>query len=143
MAKLTYQQREALAEEYFVNFGFQQKETAEFVGVTEATISKWAIKGKWKQKRQKFLASPSKVKELLFDQLEIIAKGDKPTIDSDSLSKVFKVIEGLGSRTAVPVVMSVLKEFDNWMSAQEPAKAIEFLEWHKKFILHKAAQDDQ
>ena len=139
MKKLSYKKREALAEEYFVVNQMNGKDIAEAVEVSEQTITKWRANGNWEDKRKKFLSSPTKVRELLYDQLEKIANGDKATIDADSLAKIYKVITGISSVTSVPVTMSVLKEFDNWMSDQEPEVAILFLEWHKKFIIYKAS----
>jgi len=139
MKKLSYKKRESLAEEYFVVNQMNGKEIAEAVEVSEQTITKWRTKGNWDDKRKKFLSSPTKVRELLYDQLELVASGEKATIDSDSLAKIYKVITGISSVTSVPVTMSVLKEFDNWMADQEPEVAVMFLDWHKKFIVYKAS----
>ena len=75
-------------------------------------------------------------------ELKSIATGEGSTIDADALAKVSKVIESLSSRTSVQVIFSVLKEFDNWMSDQEPKMAIAFLEWHRRFLQHRINQEE-
>lgn len=139
--KLNLKQKRDLAEEYFVQLGHTGKECALKVDVTEATISKWRTKYDWDNARKRFISSPSKIKDLLMSQLELVANGEKAQIDADSLSKIFKVIDALGGKTAVPVVLSVFKEFDNFVAEQDPVAAVQFTEWHKKFIIYKASLD--
>ena len=75
----------------------------------------------------------------MVEQLEKIAKGEKATIDADALAKISKVLETVSGKISVQVVLSVFKEFDNWMASQDPEMAVKFLEWHKQFILYKAS----
>ena len=51
-------------------------------------------------------------------------------------------IETLSSRTYVQVIFSVFKEFDNWMADQEPRLAIEFTDWHKRFLQYRINQEE-
>lgn len=139
MSKLSYKDRRTLAEEYFIVNQMTGAEIADAVGVSPQTISKWRQEDKWDDKRKKFLSSPGKVRELLYDQLELVAKGKDASIDADSLAKIYKVISGISDKTSVPVVMSVFKEFDNWMAEQDPELAVEFLDYHKQYIIYKAA----
>ena len=75
-------------------------------------------------------------------ELKSIASGEGSTIDADALAKVSKVIETLSSRTSVQVIFSVFKEFDNWMADQEPRLAIEFTDWHKRFLQYRINQEE-
>ncbi len=108
-------------------------------------MSKWR-KGKegeksWDDKRAQMLASPHKIKEILFKELMLVAGGEKSAVDADALAKINKVIETLSDSTSVQIVFSVFKEFDNWMADQDPKTAVLFTEYHKQFILFKINQE--
>lgn len=138
MGKLTNEKKRALAEQLFIENMQSAKHIAEFLGVSEQTISRWRNKYDWEKRRTEALASPHRIKSILLRELENIAEGGDRTIEADGLFKIYKVIEGLSDRTSVQVVLSVFKEFDDWMIDQDPEKAVKFLEFHKKFILFKA-----
>lgn len=52
LSKATYDKLKRTAYEYIVEKGMSQKETAVLLDITEATLSKWAVEGKWKDLRQ-------------------------------------------------------------------------------------------
>ncbi len=143
MKGLTNQKKRALAERMFIEEGMTAKAIAYKLDVSEVTVSRWR-KGRngeksWDLRRAEVLSAPHKIKELLVEQLEKIAKGEKATIDADALAKISKVLETVSGKISVQVVLSVFKEFDNWMASQDPEMAVKFLEWHKQFILYKAS----
>jgi len=145
MKGLSNQKKRAIAERMFIEDGETAKAIAAYLDVSEQTISRWR-KGRpgeksWDLRRAEVLSAPHKIKELLIQQLEKIANGEKATIDADALAKISKVLETVSGKISVQVVLSVFKEFDNWMASQDPEQAIKFLEWHKAFILHKAATE--
>lgn len=134
-----------MAEKMFVEDGMTAKAIAEQLDVSEQTLSKWR-KGKegeksWDDKRAQMLASPHKIKEILFKELMLVAGGEKSAVDADALAKINKVIETLSDSTSVQIVFSVFKEFDNWMADQDPKTAVLFTEYHKQFILFKINQE--
>lgn len=134
-----------MAERMFVEDGMTAKAIAEQLEVSEQTLSKWR-KGKegeksWDDKRAQMLASPHKIKEILFKELMLVAGGEKSAVDADALAKINKVIETLSDSTSVQIVFSVFKEFDNWMADQDPKTAVLFTEYHKQFILFKINQE--
>ena len=137
MSKLSYNKKRKLAAELFINSGITGKAIAEQLEVATATISRWRKEDKWDDTRADLMTSPMELRKILTEELLNIAKGEKAKINSDALAKVSKVIESFNKAVSVPVIISILKEFDNWMSEQEPALAIQFLDWHKKFIIHK------
>lgn len=143
MKGLTNQKKRALAERMFIEEGMTAKAIAYELDVSEVTVSRWrkGRKGEksWDMRRAEVLSAPHKIKELLVEQLEKIAKGEKATIDADALAKISKVLETVSGKISVQVVLSVFKEFDNWMASQDPEMAVKFLEWHKQFILYKAS----
>ncbi|WP_155839716.1 hypothetical protein [Aquimarina latercula] len=142
MAKMNNEKLRGLAERMFINEGMTAKAIAQELDKPEQTIGRWR-KGRtgekdWDTRRAELLSAPHKIKEILTKELQHIAEGNKANIDADALSKIGKVLEGISGKVSAQVVMSVFKEFDNWMAAQEPETAILFLDWHKKFLIYKA-----
>lgn len=125
----------------FIDQGATGKAIAEQLEVSEQTVSRWKKDHNWDDRRRQTLTAPHKIKEILLEELENVANGQKAKIDADALAKINKVIDTLTDKVSVQVVITVFKEFDNWMADQEPDVAISFLEWHKQFILHKATQE--
>jgi hypothetical protein len=141
MGTLTNEKKRILGEQMFVENFKTSKYIAEFYEVSEQTVSRWRKKYKWDDQRAEILASPHKLKKILFAELENIASGGTKKFDADGLYKVFKIIEGLSDRTSVRVCVSVLKELDDFMIDQDHELGIKFIEYHKKFILFKAEHE--
>jgi len=143
MAGLSNKKKRELGERMFIEEGMNGKAIAEELEVSEVTVSNWR-KGRagekdWDERRAEVLSAPHKIKEILLKQLKLVAEGKKATIDADALVKISKVIETVSAKTSVQVVITVFKEFDNWMARQDPQMAVKFLEFHKLFIHHKAS----
>ena len=136
---VTNKKKLAIAERMFIEDGETAKYIAQFLELTEQTISRWRKKGNWDDRRAENLTAPHKIKALLQKQLVKIANGEKSEIDADALSKISRVLQDVTSKTSVQVTMSVLKEFDIWMNSQDAELGLSFLRWHKKFIMHKAS----
>lgn len=142
MPELPYKKIKPLAEQQFVEFGKDGKEIAEYWGVSEATISKWRKELEWDRKREELFASPHKLKQVLFRELQNLAAGNDKSFDADGMFKIFKIIEGLNDRTSVQVCVSVFKEIDDWMINEEDSELLtKMMEKQKKFIMYKASKE--
>lgn len=132
----------AMAERMFVEEGMTAKAIAATIDVTEQTVGRWrkGIQGdiSWDDKRAQYLSAPHNIKKVLMNELTHLSKGGDATIDVKAIADVTKVISTLSDKANVQIVFTVFKEFDNWMTEQDPEVAIQFLEWHKLFLLHKA-----
>lgn len=132
----------AMAERMFVEEGMTAKAIAATIDVTEQTVGRWrkGIQGdiSWDDKRSQYLSAPHNIKKVLMNELTHLSKGGDATIDVKAIADVTKVISTLSDKANVQIVFTVFKEFDNWMTEQDPEVAIQFLEWHKMFLLHKA-----
>lgn len=137
--------KKAIAERMFVEDGMTAKAIAEALDVSQQTLVSWRKGGKgetsWDDKRAEMLAAPHKLREVLMRELKIIAEGGESLIDADALAKISKVIETLSGRISVQTILSVFKEFDNWMADQDPKTAIMFLEYHKQFLMYRINQE--
>ncbi len=132
----------AMAERMFVEEGMTAKSIANAIDVTEQTVGRWrkGIQGdiSWDDKRAQYLSAPSNIKKILMKELNHLSGGGDATIDVKAIADITKVISTLSEKANSQIVFTVFKEFDNWMAEQDPDMAIQFLEWHKLFLLHKA-----
>lgn len=127
------------AESLFVDGGMTCTAISQTLKISEVTLSSWRNRYDWDKRREEALASPAKIREILLKELKNIADGAKPTIEADSLIKIQKVFMSFEKQaTSLPITMGVFQAFDNWMADQDPRQAIEFLEWHKKYLYHLA-----
>lgn len=135
----------AMAERMFVEEGMTAKSIAAALEITEQTVGRWrkGIQGdiSWDDKRTQFLSAPHNIKKVLMSELTHLSKGGDATLDVKAISDITKVISTLSDKANTQIVFTVFKEFDNWMAEQDPELAIQFLEWHKLFLLHKAQNE--
>lgn len=133
----------SLAQRMFVEEGMNAKNIATAIGVTEQTIGKWR-KGvglnpvSWDTLREQYLSAPHNIKKALNRELSDLVEGREATLDMSAINAAIKALQAVSDETSVETVYSVFKEFDQWMATQDPDMAIQFLEWHKLFLLHKA-----
>ena len=104
----------------FVEQGMTCAGIAELLGIREATLSEWRRGMKWDEKRKASLAAPGKIREL---------------------SKVAKSLQYFDGKVPLSVVISVLKEVDNFVAEINPQEVVKITEYHRMFIQHRAQVD--
>jgi len=102
------------------------------------TLSEWRQGMRWEDDRKRFLTSPAQIRRLLLSEMERVANGEPSKINTDALSKIGKALTYFDGKLSVTVIIAVLKEFDLFMAEVNPHKAVEFLEYHKQFVHHRA-----
>ena len=125
----------------FVEQGMTCAGIAELLGIREATLSEWRRGMKWDEKRKASLAAPGKIRELLLDEMQWIAERNKARLDTDGLSKVAKSLQYFDGKVPLSVVISVLKEVDNFVAEINPQEVVKITEYHRMFIQHGAQVD--
>ena len=125
----------------FVEQGMTCAGIAELLGIREATLSEWRRGMKWDEKRKASLAAPGKIRELLLDEMQWIAEGNKARLDTDGLSKVAKSLQYFDGKVPLSVVISVLKEVDNFVAEINSQEVVKITEYHRMFIQHRAQVD--
>lgn len=125
----------------FVEQGLTCAAIAETLGLREATLSKWRALMEWDDDRRRILSAPDTIRRILLGELEHVASGGKPRIDTDALSKIAKTITYFDGKVPLTVVYSVLKECDLFIAETEPHKAFETCELHKRFLHRRAKLD--
>lgn len=139
MAKKDTQRK--IAEGMFIEQGMTAKAIAELLDVSEKSVSAWRKLDNWDARKDEATAAPHKIRELLLKELKILSEGGESKLNADGISKISKVLESLSDRISVQVIISVFKEFDMWMTDEDPVQALKFTEYHRKFILHKINSD--
>lgn len=105
--------------------GFEQKQIAQMIGVTEATVSRWQKEGSWKERRAALsLTRPELVNKLLLtiDTLieQVNASNDPTAIAglADKLSKLSATVSKLDKQTTVVDAIEVFTYFAKWLEAR-------------------------
>lgn len=124
------------AKNLFVENFWNANTIAEFLNVEPATVGKWRRHGDWDKEREETINNPLKMKRLFAKQMMLIAQGEKCEIDSDALSKVYKVYEGISDKINPGIVAAVIKLQDEFLVKLNPQLAVQLLEYNKKFLVH-------
>lgn len=145
MVKLSNDKKRQLAERFYITDGLPDHQVCELADIKQKTLWTWkkGRKGElpWGERRQLVISAPHKIKELILEDMERVANGEKPKINADTLVKMSKTLETIDKGVNVQTVISVLKEFDNWLSETNPELASKAVDFHKKFIHFKAASN--
>jgi len=126
------------AEGYYIeNIDASQKEVAALYKVTEKTIGTWAKTYEWEQKRLDFHASPTRIKQLLQNELLNIAKGDTAKLPADAIAKLMSTLDRLDKKADPIVVKKILVDLDLYISQVDPEFAAKCTYYHKLFLQHR------
>lgn len=96
---------------------------------------------RWDEKRKVAIAAPGKIRELLLDEMQHVSSGEKARIDTDGLSKIAKALQYFDGKVPLTVVITVLKELDNYIAEIAPQDVVRQTELHRLFIAHRAQVD--
>ncbi len=135
MGKEKIKERVAAESMYCEKF-MTAKEIADTLSIEPNTVGKWIQKYGWDKDRQDTINNPVKMRRILGEVLMLVIQGEKPKIDTDALSKVYKVYEGISDRINPGMVAGVMKLYDEYLVKVNPELAIKNLEHNKKFLLH-------
>jgi hypothetical protein len=131
------------AEAYFIeNFETSQKEIAQLYKVTEKTIGLWAKKHDWDEKRYNFHASPTKIKQLLQQELLNVTSGGTPKLPADGISKLMSALDKCDKNSDPIVVHKILKDLDLYISQIDADFATKCTGFHKQFLQHRISLEN-
>ena len=126
------------AETLFVEKGMTCAAIAEELPISEVSLSKWRTQMGWDDERQKYLSTPGAIRKLLLAELEHVAGGGKPRIDTDALSKINKALTYFDGKIALPVVITVFKDYDQYNGELYPHEVAREMQKHKDYLHHLA-----
>lgn len=122
---------------YIENFEATNAEVAELFGVRPATISDWSKKYEWDEQRLNFHASPTKIKQLLQQELLHVASGGTPKLPADGISKLMAALDKCEKKADPIVVHKILKDLDLFISQIDAEFAGKCTGFHKQFLQHR------
>ena len=135
--------RRILAESYYFNF-YTQKEIAELLDTPENTISRWVNQGDWKKIRDmKAVTRDKMVSELMgqINHMQTSAKEENrplSTKECDAIMKLSSSIEKLDKKINLPVIIQVLKDFNEYLLRNDLDLAKKLLAHQNNFIRNHA-----
>ena len=123
------------AEGYYIeNFEATQKDIAELFNVLQPTVSAWVRKYEWDEKRLNFHASPTKIKQLLQQELLHVTSGGTPKLPADGISKLMAALKKKEKTSDPIVVHKILKDLDMFISQIDADFASKCTPFHKQFL---------
>lgn len=128
-----------------------QKEIAEQVGITEATMSKWVNdpKENWEIQKATFVVTKDQELRRIYQQIsalnsaiELRVEGERyPTAkEADTLSKLAKAAQSLERDSSVSEVINVSIALTEYLLDTNPDKAKEFTGILDDFIKHRMSK---
>lgn len=127
-----------VAETLFVEQGMTCTAIAEDLSISEKSLGKWREQMKWDEQRQKHLSTPGAIRKILLEELEWVASGNSPRIDTDALSKIAKTLTYFDGKIPLSVIVTVLKDYDQHNAELYPHEAIKEMRKHKDYLHHRA-----
>lgn len=122
------------AETLFIDNGMSCSDISEQLDIPEQTLSRWRKAMNWDQKRNQMATAPNVIRQKLTDEIKLISEGNEPRINADALSKAAKALQYFAGTISLPVIISVFKDFDNYMARIDPEMAVAFTRYHKQYI---------
>lgn len=117
--------KKGLAFILYMETDLSQKEIAEQLDTTEATVSSWATKGDWRQKKAVDALSPDKLVREFYNQAYEItekAKKEQRTVTSseaDALVKLASAIDKLDRKVSPSIATAIFMRYNNWLRVQD------------------------
>ena len=116
---------------------------AELYSVRPATVSDWANKYEWEEKRLNFHASPTIIKQKLQAETIRVMEGKPATFSASEVGKLMAALERCETQADPTTVYKVLRELDLFISEQDPDFANLCTKYHKQFLQMKIRIDEQ
>ena len=135
-----------LAKLYYLKENLTQKEIAEKVNVTEATISKWIEKFGWEKLKRNFILTREEQLALMYSELEEInnAIKNKPEVqryadnkEADIRTKLRKDIKELETKAMLPETISAITQFIDFIRKEDLEDAKFVSNYADAFIKNK------
>lgn len=136
-------QKKELARYLYVSGGFSQTEISGKIGVSEQTISRWKITGKWDDFKKSMLATRREELKRLYDQLkelnDFIAnrpEGERfaNSKEADTITKLTAAIRNLETELSLSQVIDTFIKFNNYMRQVDLEKAQELISYQDHFV---------
>lgn len=124
----------------YVYNDMRQKEIAQYLSTTEATISRWSREDKWEETKAANTITRDNIIRNLYIQAQQIqdkANNENRNLDSkemDIIMKIAAAIEKLDKKLTIQAVIMVFKDFNKWLLEVDPEACKPLVEHQRKFI---------
>lgn len=140
-------QLRTLAEKMYVEEYMTAKAISDSLGVSPQTIGRWkqgiGDNGEdWDVKRERHKREPYNIRKLINEEVARIARGEEPSLDMKALNEAIKAMNAISNKVSPEAVYTVFREFDNWLSGQDPEMAIKLTDLHKQFLIYKVQEEE-
>ncbi len=137
---MTNKQKRSLGMQLFVYNDMRQKEIAQYLSVTEATVSRWAQADKWEDTKAANTVTRDNIIRNLYIQAQQIqdkANEENRNLDSkemDIIMKIAAAIEKLDKKLTIQTVIMVFKDFNKYLLDIDPEICKQLVDYQRKFI---------
>lgn len=150
MTRQEIERKKAVALQLYLA-GSEQKTIAEQLAVTQATVSKWAAAGHWREQRAaRNVTRPQLVNKILTaidDLLDKVLQAGEPELMAgvpDKLVKLASTIEKLDKKANIVDTIEVFMAFSKWLEFQAqtdreitPELLAAFNKYQNRYIIEK------
>ena len=140
---MTSKEKQILAQTLYLSGKHTQKAIAELTGVTEKTIGKWAVEGKWEEMRQLQTVTKAELLKEAYSQLSKINKkikdemgGIPDKVMSDAKAQALREIEAFDERS-LQTYADCFEDFTGWLVRNEPSQSVTFSQLLLRFLDYK------
>jgi len=138
---MTNAQKKGLAEIMFIDHGKTLKRIHEELKVSLRTLGVWKKEGKWEERREYLNSAPSRIRQKLMEEMELVIAGKDPTFSSDHVSKINKALTDFTKMDKNPsVIYSILIRLDNYVARNHPQLIEDITKVHREFLTESIEQ---
>lgn len=130
---------EPLARKLFVEGNMLQKEIAEYLGVTEITVGRWAKDHNWQAERNRRSVTPSLLINKLYEQINQIVESlpagtpmDAKT--ANNIKLISSTIREIDKKVDPVVMIDVFTGFINWLRGVDVKAAQGIIDYQRQYI---------
>jgi transcriptional regulator with XRE-family HTH domain len=143
MAELSIKQKKEWAKTLYTLERLLQKEIAKKTGVSEKSISKWAIEGNWEKLRANLTITKEQQLARLYEQLnelttfiQLKTEGARyaNSKEADTIVKLTSAIKSLETESGISETVSVFMNFISHLKKLDLAKAQEIATLQDEYI---------
>jgi transposase len=139
-ANRTSHKLQPLARKLYVENGMMQNEIAEYLGVSEVTVSTWSSKGNWKAERNRIKVTPSQLINNLYEQIEKIVETVKlsgqpmDAKTANNIKLISSTIREIDRKVDPVVIIDVFTGFINWLRPIDVNAAKSIIDFQRQYV---------
>lgn len=140
VSKRTSHKLEPLARKLYVENGMLQKEIADYLGISEVTVSTWSTKYNWQAERNRIKVTPSQLINNLYEQIQTIVDSVKVSgapMDAKTANNIkllSSTIREIDKKVDPVVMIDVFTGFINWLRTVDIKAAQSIIDYQRQYV---------